>query len=107
MTAKPKNTYPVVIVGGGMAGVTAARTLAAAGVPVVLYERSEQLGGRLGTIDVGGELVGALHEGMGGVQLQDPRGLMHLLAGEPEDALHVAAQAAVGVDEAGGGAGEA
>ena len=40
------------VVGGGMAGVTAARRLAAAGVSVTLYEREEELGGRLGAVPV-------------------------------------------------------
>ena len=39
------------VIGGGIAGVTAARTLAQAGVPVVLHEREPQLGGRLGALD--------------------------------------------------------
>ena len=46
------------VIGGGVAGVTAARVLAEAGVPVVLHERA-QLGGRMGTIDLAGRAVGA------------------------------------------------
>ena len=38
------------VIGGGMAGVTAARFLAEGGVAVVLHEREPQLGGRLGTV---------------------------------------------------------
>ena len=41
---------PVGIVGGGMAGVTAARHLASQGVPVTLFERSDSLGGRMGAV---------------------------------------------------------
>ena len=37
----------VMVIGGGPAGMTAARTLAARGHEVVLYEREEKLGGRL------------------------------------------------------------
>ena len=47
------------IIGGGIAGVTAARALAQANIPVVLHERSTRLGGRLGTIDVSGRLIGS------------------------------------------------
>ncbi len=43
-------TPSVGIIGGGMAGVTAARTIAANGVAVTLYERDERLGGRLGSL---------------------------------------------------------
>ena len=42
------------VIGGGVAGVTAARCLAEAGVAVVLHEREPQLGGRLGTMKVAG-----------------------------------------------------
>ena len=42
------------VIGGGVAGVTAARCLAEAGVAVVLHEREPQLGGRLGTVKVAG-----------------------------------------------------
>ena len=42
------------VIGGGVAGVTAARCLAEAGVEVVLHEREPQLGGRLGTVKVAG-----------------------------------------------------
>lgn len=46
------------VVGGGIAGVSAARTLAQAGLQVVLHEREAQLGGRLGKVDVAGYAVG-------------------------------------------------
>ena len=49
---------PVGVVGGGVAGVAAARRLAEAGVPVVLHEREPQLGGRLGALNLGGDWVG-------------------------------------------------
>src|SRR5262245_52802245 len=38
---------PVAIVGGGIAGLTAAFTLTRAGVPAVVYEASDRLGGRM------------------------------------------------------------
>jgi oxygen-dependent protoporphyrinogen oxidase len=54
----------VVVVGGGIAGLTAAARLAAAGVDVTLLERSKRLGGCVRTIpfagralDVGAEMV--------------------------------------------------
>eukprot|EP00964_Phaeocystis_antarctica_P041915 scaffold24005_cov59-Phaeocystis_antarctica.AAC.6 len=57
------------VIGGGVAGVTAARCLAEAGVDVVLHEREPQLGGRLGTVKVAGRSAGRsgllLHQGQG------------------------------------------
>ena len=48
--ASPSASISVGVVGGGLAGVTAARKVASAGVPVTIYERDGRLGGRLGTI---------------------------------------------------------
>src|SRR6201996_994213 len=39
---------PVVVIGGGIAGVSAAVVLAERGVPVVICEAADRLGGRLG-----------------------------------------------------------
>ena len=48
------------VIGGGVAGVTAARTLMQAGLSVVLHERDDRLGGRLGAISMaGGRTAGA------------------------------------------------
>lgn len=48
MSDKAK-TADVVVVGGGLAGLTAATFLARAGQSVVLFEKSRQVGGRAGT----------------------------------------------------------
>jgi monoamine oxidase len=45
--AAPPRATPVAIVGGGIAGLTAAHALAAAGVPAVVYEASARVGGRM------------------------------------------------------------
>jgi len=50
---------PVVIIGAGMGGLSAAAWLAAAGVPVVVLERMTHPGGKLRTVDCGGVAVDA------------------------------------------------
>jgi len=62
---------PVAIVGGGIAGLTAAYRLQAKGVPVELFEGAERLGGRMFTkrdfnedgmfVELGGELIDTGH----------------------------------------------
>lgn len=49
--------FDVIIVGGGAAGIGAARRLAASGVDAVLFEASSRLGGRAFTQDLGGYLL--------------------------------------------------
>ena len=48
---------PCVVVGGGLAGMAAAARLAKAGHPVVLYEKSDRLGGRWAAYHLGAVLV--------------------------------------------------
>ena len=45
---------PVLIVGAGMAGLACARTLQGAGVPFLLFDRDEEVGGRVRTDEVDG-----------------------------------------------------
>jgi monoamine oxidase len=59
----------VLVVGGGMAGVSAARALADAGVACVVLEARDRLGGRLHTVDVGGSPVD-----LGGSWIHTPDG---------------------------------
>jgi monoamine oxidase len=49
-------TREIAIVGGGIAGLAAARVLARHGVAATLYEASDRLGGRVVTIEMGHEL---------------------------------------------------
>src|SRR5579875_2944782 len=46
--AAPNRVPKVVVAGGGIAGVSAAVVLAERGIPVVICEAAERLGGRLG-----------------------------------------------------------
>jgi monoamine oxidase len=73
----------VAIVGGGLAGLTALRTLTAAGVPARLYEGRRRLGGRVFTrtdfpipgawVEMGGQLVNSDHTDM--LELAEAYGL--------------------------------
>src|SRR5438132_13001178 len=66
------SSLPVVIVGGGIAGLTAAALLGKAGVPAILFEKSTTPGGRAATRERHGFLfnlgphalyrAGVLHE---------------------------------------------
>lgn len=69
MTSANRGTGPVVVIGAGLAGLTAARKLADAGVQVTVLEAQDHVGGRARTVtdgltagqhgDFGGELVTA------------------------------------------------
>jgi predicted NAD/FAD-dependent oxidoreductase len=48
-------TAPILVVGGGVAGLTCARALAAAGSPVVVLERARGVGGRCATRRIDGQ----------------------------------------------------
>ncbi len=51
------NEMPVVIVGGGLAGLCCAKHLHAAGVPIRLIEATERVGGRVATDNIDGFLL--------------------------------------------------
>jgi monoamine oxidase len=51
------NTHDVVVVGAGMAGLTAARALAEAGLKVLVVEAQDRIGGRIWTRHVGEEAI--------------------------------------------------
>jgi phytoene desaturase len=53
----PSTTFPVVVIGAGSGGLTAAARLAAEGVAPLVLEGSDRLGGRFSTIEVDGYKV--------------------------------------------------
>jgi len=57
MTPDSGAQHPVVVVGGGWAGLTAAVELCAGGLPVVLVEAARQLGGRARSLRFGASVV--------------------------------------------------
>ncbi len=54
--ARSPNDYDVIVIGGGFAGVTAARELRHAGLRTLILEARNRLGGRTFTTRVGGEV---------------------------------------------------
>ncbi len=52
-----EKTNDVVVIGAGMAGLTAARTLAEAGLKVLVLEAQDRIGGRILTQHIGGEAI--------------------------------------------------
>ncbi len=53
----PETSKPVIVIGAGPAGMTAAYCLARAGVPVVVYEGAERVGGLARSLDLWGQRI--------------------------------------------------
>ena len=78
-TSTVQRRYDVVIVGGGLAGLTAATIVARAGRSVVVLEKSRHVGGRAMTQDQGGYLFNlgphALYRGGPGMKVLQELGI--------------------------------
>jgi heterodisulfide reductase subunit A len=86
-------TQRALVIGGGLAGMVAARALASAGVPVDLVEREAELGGRLRTV----------HHPLNGL---DTQALIHRIGADLEAAEQVEVHTGAAVTGLRGAAGD-
>ena len=68
-TALPGETRRVIVVGAGIAGLTVANALTAAGVDCVVVEARDRIGGRLQTVEIDGHVAD-----LGGAWIHHPDG---------------------------------
>ena len=71
---------PVVIIGGGVAGLTAAGRLHQAGIDAIVVEGRNRLGGRIHTIDVDGSDTAWVDMGAAWIDDHETNRAYHLLA---------------------------
>ena len=79
MTEKQKTIIPVIIIGGGVSGLSAAKRLKEAGRPVLLLEGSDRLGGRAHTLDIAGNEASWIEMGAGWIDDHLTNPAYHLL----------------------------
>src|SRR4030088_3805573 len=84
------NTHDVVVVGAGMAGLTAARALVEAGLRVLVVEAQDRIGGRIWTRHVGDQAIELGAE---------------FIHGRPPELWALIDEAGLGTDERGGAPG--
>lgn len=70
----------VLIVGGGIAGLSAAKRLKAKGIPVLVLEGRDRLGGRIHTIDVAGDQTSWIDMGAAFIDDHQTNSVFHLLS---------------------------
>lgn len=91
--SRPRETLPVVVVGAGLGGLTAAYRLRRAGVPVRVLEAQARVGGRVRTlrgffpddqrVELGGEFVDSRHQHLRRLATELGLGFDDLTADEP------------------------
>lgn len=79
MTQKQKPIIPVIIIGGGLSGLSAAKRLKEAGVPIILLEGRDRLGGRAHTIDIARNQTSWIDMGPGWIEDHLTNPAYHLL----------------------------
>jgi len=70
---------PVIIIGGGVSGLSAAKRLKEAGLPIILLEGSDRLGGRAHTLDIAGNQASWIEMGAGWIDDHLTNPAYHLL----------------------------
>lgn len=78
MTQTSRNR-PTIIVGGGVSGLSAAKHLKQAGMPVLLLEGSDRLGGRIHTLDIAGNDASWIDMGAGWILDHRTNPAFHML----------------------------
>ncbi len=79
MIATKPASNSVLIVGGGIAGLSAAKRLKANGIPVLVLEGRDRLGGRVHTIDVAGDQTSWIDMGAAFIDDHQTNSVFHLL----------------------------
>jgi phytoene dehydrogenase-like protein len=83
-----QNKYDAAVIGGGLAGLTAAAYLARAGKSVIVFERESQLGGLAQTTNLNGVLFNlgphAMYEGGAALRILDELGCMPKVGYSPK-----------------------
>ncbi|MFK7804715.1 MAG: flavin monoamine oxidase family protein [Anaerolineae bacterium] len=79
MTQKQNPVIPVIIIGGGLSGLSAAKRLKEAGVPILLLEGRDRLGGRAHTLDIAGNQASWIEMGAGWIEDHLTNPAYHLL----------------------------
>ena len=77
--ANSKTQKPVIIIGGGVAGLSAAKRLKERNIPFIILEGSDHLGGRALTLDIAGNDSSWIEMGAGWIDDHETNSVYHML----------------------------